>query len=70
MRQFFISLAILCLSFNSFAQLSNGKVNSLVAAEDYFSNFTKKNGSKAAYLKVSDDETIIFRPEPVKVKDF
>jgi ketosteroid isomerase-like protein len=70
MRQFFISLILICLSFNSFAQLSNGKVNSLVAAEDYFSAFTKKNGSKAAFLKVSDDETIIFRPEPVKVKDF
>lgn len=70
MRQFFISFAVICLSSNSFAQLSNGKVNSLVAAEDYFSAFTKKNGAKAAYLKVSDGETIIFRPEPVKVKDF
>lgn len=70
MRHFFISLSLICYGFSSFGQLSNGKVNSLVAAENYFSAFTKRNGSKDAYLKVSDNETIIFRPEPVKVKDF
>lgn len=70
MKQFFISLTVICYALNSFGQISNGKVNSLIAAENYFSAFTKKNGSKDGFLKVSDDETIIFRPEPVKVKDF
>ena len=70
MKQFFISFLVICYAFSSFGQLSNGKVSSLIAAENYFSAFTKKNGSKDGFLKVSDDETIIFRPEPVKVKDF
>jgi len=65
----FFSLLIF-ISVNSFAQESNGRVNSLVAAENYFSALAKKNGSKEAFLKVSDDESIIFRPDPVKVKDF
>lgn len=71
MKQFSIILSLLILiSLNSFGQESNGRVNSLVAAENYFSALAKKNGSKEAFLKVSDDESIIFRPDPVKVKDF
>jgi hypothetical protein len=71
MKQFSIVLNLLILiSLNSFGQESNGRVNSLVAAENYFSALAKKNGSKEAFLKVSDDESLIFRPDPVKVKDF
>ncbi|HEY1061411.1 MAG TPA: nuclear transport factor 2 family protein [Daejeonella sp.] len=71
MKQFSIVLSLLILiSLNSFGQESNGRVNSLVAAENYFSALAKKNGSKEAFLKVSDDESLIFRPDPVKVKDF
>ena len=71
MKQFSIVLSLLILiSLNSIGQESNGRVNSLVAAESYFSALAKKNGSKEAFLKVSDDESLIFRPDPVKVKDF
>jgi hypothetical protein len=71
MKQFSIVLSLLIsISLNSYGQESNGRVNSLVAAENYFSALAKKNGSKEAFLKVSDDESIIFRPDPVKVKDF
>lgn len=71
MKQFSIVLSLLLLiSLNSFGQESNGRVNSLVATENYFSALAKKNGSKEAFLKVSDDESLIFRPDPVKVKDF
>lgn len=68
-------ISILCsllfaISIKSFGQESNGTVNSLVAAENYFSALTKKNGSKDGFLKVSDDETIIFRPDAVKVENF
>jgi hypothetical protein len=71
MKQFSIFFSLLILiSLNSFGQESNGRVNSLVAAENYFSALAKKDGSKEAFLKVSDDESLIFRPDPVKVKDF
>lgn len=71
MKRFSIIFKLLIvISFNTFGQESNGRVNSLVAAENYFSALAKKNGSKEAFLKVSDEESIIFRPDPVKVKDF
>ncbi|MDP3467279.1 MAG: hypothetical protein Q8S11_03025 [Daejeonella sp.] len=71
MNRFSIIFSLLILiSIDSIGQESNGRVNSLVAAENFFSAFTKRNGSKAAFLKVSDDESIIFRPDPVKVKNF
>ncbi len=70
MKGFSVLFVLLVFSSASFGQESNGRVNSLVAAENYFSAIAKKNGSKEAFLKVSDDESIIFRPDPVKVKDF
>jgi len=71
MKQFSILFNLLIFtSLTTLGQESNGRVSSLVSAENYFSAYAKKNGSKEAFLKVSDDETIIFRPNPVKVKDF
>lgn len=71
MNRFSIAYSLLIFfSIKSFGQESNGRVSSLVAAENYFSANTKKNGSREGFLKVSDHETIIFRPGPVKVKDF
>ncbi len=71
MNRFSILYVLLIfISFNSFGQESNGRVSSLVAAENYFSANAKKNGSREAFLKVSDDETLVFRPGPIKVKDF
>jgi hypothetical protein len=71
MKQYSIlSILLLLVSIYSFGQQSNGKVNSLVAAENYLSALAKKNGSRQAFLKVSDDESLIFRPDPVKVKSF
>ena len=71
MNRFSILFSLLIfISITGFGQASNGRVNSLVAAENYFSAFAKKEGSRQAFLKVSDEETLIFRPDPVKVKDF
>ena len=64
------SIILLFISIYSFSQESNGRINSLVAAENYLSALAKKNGSKEAFLKVAEDETLIFRPDMVKVKDF
>lgn len=61
---------ILSLISHGFAQVSNGKVNSLVAAENYFAATAKEKGLREGFLKVSDDETVVFRPDPVKAEDF
>lgn len=64
-------LVLLLLSGpGAFAQLSNGKVNSLVAAENYFVSEVAEKGIKAGFRKVSDEETLIFRPLPVKAVDY
>ncbi len=61
---------LLFATSNSFGQASNGKVSSLVAAENYFAATVKEDGLRDGFLKVSDDETLVFRPNPVKAKAF
>ena len=72
MRLIFVFFSLLLISPLSslMAQLSNGQVSSLVAAENYFAGLAKEKGIDRAFLAVSDDETIVFRPEPVKAVDF
>jgi ketosteroid isomerase-like protein len=69
-RYLLIVVFYLLSSINTYGQLSNGKVNSLLAAENYFAAYAKDKGIRDAFLKVSDDETILFRPNPVKAEDF
>lgn len=71
MRPLFIIFSIFLFSIKTgFTQTSNGEVSSLVAAENYFAGIAKTKGISKAFLAVSDDETIIFRPGPVKAVDF
>ncbi|MHB1178220.1 MAG: hypothetical protein ACYCZO_07800 [Daejeonella sp.] len=71
MKPYSILISILLsLISNSFAQLSNGKVSSLVAAENYFAATVKEKGLRDGFLKVSDGATVVFRPDPVKAEDF
>ncbi len=71
MKQYTILVSLLLsLVSNSFAQVSNGKVSSLVAAENYFAATVKEKGLREGFLKVSDGETVVFRPDPVKAEDF
>jgi ketosteroid isomerase-like protein len=58
------------LARNGFAQTSNGEVSSLVAAENYFASLVKGKGIRKGFMAVSDNETIIFRPGPVKATDY
>lgn len=46
------------------------RVGRLVAAENYFSALAKEKGIRKAFLQVSDENTILFRPDPVKAFDF
>jgi hypothetical protein len=41
------------------------KVGQLVSAENYFAALAKEKGIRKAFLSVSDEHTIIFRPGPV-----
>ena len=72
MRSFFLTFSTLLIAYVSpvMAQLSNGEVSSLVAAENYFAGIAKEKGINKAFLAVSDNETIVFRPGPVKAVDF
>jgi len=71
MNRYLLIVVLLVIASNhTFGQLSNGRVNSLLAAENYFASFANDKGIRDAYLKVSDNETILFRPNPVKAEDF
>lgn len=63
-------LLLLSCGFYANAQQANGRINSLLAAENYFSSMVKHKGIKAAFLLVSDKQTIIYRPNPVKAISF
>ncbi|SKB63279.1 Cif family virulence factor [Daejeonella lutea] len=64
-----ITLAVI-ITTNCFGQTTNGKVSSLVAAENYFAAIVKEEGLREGFLKVSDRETVVFRPSPVKAEEF
>lgn len=64
---FFISILI-SLTTNSFGQLSDGRVHSLLEAENHFAELALEKGTVEAVLKVSDRSTILFRPHPVNAR--
>ena len=61
---------IFLLTKFTIAQTSNAQVSSLVAAENYFAGLAKEKGVKKAFLMVSNDETLIFKPNPVKAVNY
>lgn len=65
-----IIILLISITLNTFGQVSTGKVSSLVAAENYFAAKAKENGLREAFLRVSDDETLVFRPQPVSAEEF
>jgi hypothetical protein len=71
MKRHFSFFFLILLSWkHNFGQQSNGRVNSLIAAENYFAAYTKDKGIREAFLKVSDESTILFKPSPLKAKEF
>ncbi len=69
MKLFSIALLSLILTFSASAQTGD-KVGQLISAENYFSALVKERGLKKAFLRVSDENTIVFRPDPVSAVDF
>lgn len=68
LRQFLFCFLI--ISPGAFAQVSSGRVESLVAAENYFSGITGQLGINKAFLMVADPEGIIFRPGPFNIRKY
>src|SRR4051812_23875345 len=64
-----VVFVIIC-STCALGQVSNGRVNSLVAAENYFAATVKEDGIRDGFLKVSNSETVVFRPGAVKAETF
>lgn len=65
-----ISLILFSALIPALAQTSNGEVSSLVAAENYFAGIAKEKGINKAFLAVSDEQTIVFKPGPAMAKEF
>lgn len=65
MKVFFSLLFSISLFIHSYAQTSEDKVSQLIAAENYFNAQVKEKGLKKAFLAVCDNNTIVFRPDPM-----
>lgn len=54
----------------SYAQVAENNVQSLLAAENYFSGLSMEKGARKAFLTVSNNETMVFRPSAVPARKF
>ncbi|MXV16934.1 YybH family protein [Hufsiella ginkgonis] len=52
------------------AQTNTDLVGKLVSAENYFAAITREKGIAKAFLAVSDENTLVFRPGPLKAAEF
>jgi ketosteroid isomerase-like protein len=69
MKLLTFTITLFFYTFQSFAQ-STDLISQLISAENYFSALAKEKGIRAAFLKVSDENTMLFRPGPVRAVDF
>lgn len=63
-------LILLINTISSYGQNAENNIQSLLAAENYFSSLSIEKGIRKAFLEVSDKETIVFRPSAVPAKKF
>ena len=69
--QKFTTYVLFILLLTSFAEAqTEDKVSQLVSAENYFSALAKEKGIKKAFLNVSTDQTIIFKPNPISPEKY
>lgn len=52
------------------AQIQPPDVQSVVSAENFFASTTLEKGVKKGFLQVSDQNTMVFRPGPVRAREF
>ncbi|HEY1024311.1 MAG TPA: hypothetical protein VGE26_04045 [Sphingobacteriaceae bacterium] len=65
-----VVIAVLLASPSVLAQTYPPDIQSLISAENYFAGLSVGKGVKKAFLRVSDKNTIVFRPGPVSAKEF
>ncbi len=67
-----LNLFVIALFYITFcsAQTISDKVSQITANENKFSEQAKQKGIKKAFLNFSDENSIVFRPGPVKAVDF
>ncbi len=71
MKSLYVLLIILTfVATDANSQVSNGRVSSLIAAENYFAASVNEHGIRDGFLKVSDNQTLVFRPSAVKAETF
>ena len=70
MKYIFATFVLGLTLHNTSAQISNGKVSSLVAAENYFESLVSSKGIKKGFSAIANENTILFRPDPIKALDF
>lgn len=70
MRKTLIPIFFLVFLAGTAISQSTDKVSQLISAENYFAALAKEKGIKKAFLSVSDENTIIFRPGPVTVQKY
>jgi ketosteroid isomerase-like protein len=69
MKYTLLYITVLFFISPAYAQQTD-KVGQLVSAENFFAALAKEKGMKKAFLTVSDDNTLIFRPDPVQPGKF
>lgn len=69
-KKILITGTYLFASVFCFAQKSDGTTKSLVNADKAFAEKAIKSGIKTAYLDVSIENTLVFRPNPVNAKTY
>lgn len=68
-KKLFNIIFLMLFSFSSFAQKANGSVKSLIEVDEKMNYQLFKKGADYAFLKFSDDKTIIFNPAPKLVAE-
>lgn len=61
---------ILFNSLNSFAQKTDGTVNSLVKTDAYFNDLANKKGLNQAFIELANKYGVVFRPKPLNIVDY
>ncbi len=69
MEKLSVYIFTLFLTTTSLAQPTD-KIGQLISAENYFAATAKEKGTKQAFLFVSDEKTIVYRPGPVLAQEF
>lgn len=69
MKNLFSAILIICVTSTSFAQRGM-KVKTVLASEEEFGNYVKREGINKGFIRVSGDDALIFKPGPVSAKEY